>query len=369
MTNHLIEYAGSELVLAEFAELLLARGWTVEIVCPFLDDPMKSEIDRLGIECSAEPAEARPLEYDLVYAQHGLLALADFADRGRDRPQSILLGGHLSPFNGMELISIGFEKAVADRLVCNSHETARRLRELGVPKPMTFVAHNAAPPAFFKAVRHRPAKHPLRILFVSNHPPEEVVACARLLAEAGHVVRAVGRRSGGAERIRPETIDAADAVVTIGKTVQYALGMRVPAFVYDRFGGPGYLNESNLMRAGWHNFSGRCCGDKMTAEQLAEAIAAGYADAWRFVRTVPKAALARFNADTLLNRLLQVEGKRPAERRAALQRARQTAARERIARELVLDKDRRGRRAEAKLQAARTAPAAGRSRSARRGNA
>ena len=42
-----------------------------------------------------------------------------------------------------------------------------------------------------------------------------------------------------------ELLDHYDCVISIGKTVQYCLVQGIPVFLYDRFGGPGYLNESN----------------------------------------------------------------------------------------------------------------------------
>ena len=44
----------------------------------------------------------------------------------------------------------------------------------------------------------------------------------------------------------PEVLAPYDAVVTIGKTVQYALSMGIPAYVYDHFGGVGWLDEDSL---------------------------------------------------------------------------------------------------------------------------
>jgi hypothetical protein len=54
-----------------------------------------------------------------------------------------------------------------------------------------------------------------------------------------------------------ELLDHYDCVISIGKTVQYCLVQGIPVFLYDRFGGPGYLNESNYELAEYYNFSGR----------------------------------------------------------------------------------------------------------------
>jgi len=39
----------------------------------------------------------------------------------------------------------------------------------------------------------------------------------------------------------------------------------VPVYLYDHFGGCGWLTEDNFALAEWHNFSGRGFGKKSTA--------------------------------------------------------------------------------------------------------
>ncbi len=62
----------------------------------------------------------------------------------------------------------------------------------------------------------------------------------------------------------------ADVVITIGKTVQYCLVSGTPVYVYDHYGGVGFLNDKNYEVAKIHNFSGREArrksGEKIAAE-------------------------------------------------------------------------------------------------------
>jgi hypothetical protein len=77
-------------------------------------------------------------------------------------------------------------------------------------------------------------------------------------------------------RVTPELIHEHDAVVSIGKTVQYALAAGVPVFCYDHFGGPGWLNDGNVEAAARHNFSGRGFTARDSASELVEEIGDGY---------------------------------------------------------------------------------------------
>ncbi|WP_416914340.1 hypothetical protein [Seohaeicola sp.] len=63
-------------------------------------------------------------------------------------------------------------------------------------------------------------------------------------------------------------------VLTIGKSVQYAMAARRPVYVYDRFGGPGWITSENFKNAEKFNFSGRCVGQEKRAEEIASEILA-----------------------------------------------------------------------------------------------
>ena len=130
---------------------------------------------------------------------------------------------------------------------------------MGLDGPRAHVFHNAAPARYA-----RPAGAPRqalrKLILVSNHLPHEVKEAAVLLRARGIDVKRWGR-GGDVRNMRllPKHLDDVDAVVSIGKTVQYALRSRVPVFVYDRFGGPGWLTPDNFDRCAHANFSGRCC--------------------------------------------------------------------------------------------------------------
>ena len=82
---------------------------------------------------------------------------------------------------------------------------------------------------------------------VSNHPPKELQEAMSLLSARGYqvdmLIDAIGSEKPAITSA--ELLDHYDCVISIGKTVQYCLVQGIPVFLYDRFGGPGYLNESN----------------------------------------------------------------------------------------------------------------------------
>ena len=74
-------------------------------------------------------------------------------------------------------------------------------------------------------------------------------------------------------------LPAYDLVVSIGKTVPYALAQRVPVYYNDHFGGPGYLDAHNFERARHGNFCGRAFWRTLNAAELYADIKAGHAAA------------------------------------------------------------------------------------------
>jgi hypothetical protein len=79
--------------------------------------------------------------------------------------------------------------------------------------------------------------------------------------------------------VQPADIASADAVISIGKSVAYVIAQRKPVYMYDHFGGDGWLTPENFVHSQTHNFSGRPSCNKRTAGAIAHEIQDGYAGA------------------------------------------------------------------------------------------
>lgn len=114
------------------------------------------------------------------------------------------------------------------------------------------------------------------VLFVTNHSCEEIIEAHHVLESKGVRCHLIGI-DGEYRLLTPKDIRAADAVVTIGKTVQYCLVSGTPVYVYDHFGGYGYMTDETYEDARYSNFSGRG-GIRMTGDEMASEILAGFSD-------------------------------------------------------------------------------------------
>lgn len=303
-TNHFELLAGSELVILEMAEYLLGLGHSVDIVANHLGGPMRGLATRAGAQVLVASEEINALEYDLLLSINHVGPILSYvrSDSMVERSRIIFL--HVDLNWKLSQPGLVHEPLLADEVWVHSLEAAKHFSDAGIPAEKMAVFHNAAPARFW--VNRGCDRTDLNtVTIVSNHAPDEVRSAADQLRAKGVSVLHVGRGGDQRKRVGPKLLAQSDAVVTIGKTVQYCLASRVPVYVYDHFGGPGYLSEGNFEKAAWHNFSGRCTQRKLTAEALADEVVRGFADAAHFTANLPAPSLARFRLGPYLDKALE----------------------------------------------------------------
>lgn len=282
LTNHFKWLAGSEIVALQAALGFAAFGDEVTFAANIIGAPMSEYSTEMRL--TDDVAGIDLAAFDLIWCQHDLLSLLPVAAFERASSEGVphIACVSLSPFEPYEHVNGVLAGALSADVFANSAETADAVvaANLGViERSAIHVFHNAAPAEFWRSARGDETAPPLKsVLFVSNHPPPEVDACAALLAQQGLSVRRMGL-GHELELLRPADLESADALVSIGKTVCYAIAMGKPAFIYDHFGGDGWLGRTNFERNQHFNFSGRPHQRRSNPEALVNSILEGYADA------------------------------------------------------------------------------------------
>lgn len=303
-TNHFQEIAGSELVILEFAELFRQMEHEVCICANFLGAPMKGMAERAGCELRLADDSINAFEFDLVMAINQVAPLFRYEESEAMRPATRFVFMHVDLNFTLSQPGLVHEPMLADEIWLHSEEAKAHFIELGLPRSKTYLFHNAAPPRFWRLEReYSPTLK--SVLLVSNHLPDELLELKQALLKRGIAVKHMGRNGDDYGRLGPKALLEADVVVSIGKTAQYCLASRTPLFVYDHFGGPGYLTEENLEEAAWYNFSGRCCQRKVGAAALADALIEGYPAAVKFIQELPNPRRGRFRLRPQLLQLLE----------------------------------------------------------------
>lgn len=282
--SQLRNYSGSEIVTLELIEHFTQEGWDVTVFTHYLDDPIKSDIEacapRIITASSSDSAELDPKDFDVVWIHHHTIT-SDFLrklDNTAKKPTVIF--HHMSSSEPLEApLFFSIEKKLAHCIAYNSQETQHILHEkMGIQKNIAneIIFDNPAPDRFLDSKSSLKEKDTLeRVAVISNHPPEEVLAAVELLKDKGVSIDVIGRKGGEITRVTPDLLTDYDAVVTIGKTVQYGIAANIPVYCYDRFGGPGFINTRNYDKAHWHNFSGRGYSKK-TARAIMGEISGNY---------------------------------------------------------------------------------------------
>ena len=299
-----VSIAGSELVIMELAEELLTRGWEVVICAWVIADPMKSLAKKAGVRLLEDPLEARPFQYDLVWCQNRLEPIFDYSPSDQDVERTFFSFAHLDRTWSYAQPGVVAEGLLGQLFVVISEKAVNRVVERGLPKPLVTMFRNAAPAVFEMAPP--PLKStPERVLIVSNHAPEELREAASRLRSEGIDVAHFG--TGGdvtGHRLLPADLAGADAVVSIGKTVPYALRARRAVYVYDHFGGPGWLTRDNFAAARERNFSGLCYPRKLCGAEIAEEITSGYRCAAEQAACLPAETINVFRLERFVDQLL-----------------------------------------------------------------
>jgi hypothetical protein len=165
----------------------------------------------------------------------------------------------MSPFEPLEFtMNPEIENSLADIILANSSETAQKLDSMGIDLDRIEVFGNPAPRVFFDFPQNQ--KSNSYFLFITNHPPLEILEAMEILSERGETFIHIGMGSkwADARRVTPKDLAEASVVISIGKTIQYAIAMKKTFYIYDHFGGDGFISSiDNFKSNSFFNFSGR----------------------------------------------------------------------------------------------------------------
>lgn len=305
--NHLANFAGSEMVVLELCEYLLRQGLKVDVYTHYFGNPVKSPLRNPHLRVIDNPDHRFNLnDYGLVWIHHQIIPRS-ILEQLANRPSTVpFVYHHMSPYEPLEFPFLAaVELQLADLILTNSKETLRAFRKLGLNNDGRLVVFGNPAPDEFMVKRPITKDNFSNLLVVSNHIPKEVQDAVEILNSRGIQGHFLGHHIGEPARLTPQELQKHDLVITIGKTVQYALLSNVPVYCYDHFGGPGFLNEKNFRKARDLNFSGRGFGRK-SAEEIANDIITNYATASKAFNELHRRYAKKFTLSNRMNNLFKL---------------------------------------------------------------
>lgn len=280
----------------------------VTAVTVFATEEMREEFARAGIRVLDVDAFEPEGVCDCVFAHH-FPVLDALLCKGLECRKIVL--SSLSGMLEIESFPIWHDQATV--LTVMSVNTARKHHaNYGIPLERMEVFENSIPDKFanFERTRRLPPARPNRVAAVSNHRPPEVAALKSVLPPDIEI-DFVGMNGNIYREVTPDFLARYDLVITIGKTVQYALALGIPVYEYDHFGGNGYITPDNMAEEAVSNFSGRsgmrCC----TTETLADELLSGYPMAVARAEELRALAIDRFLLSKKMDALLALVEQRP----------------------------------------------------------
>ena len=268
-------FTGSEIHVSELATFFRDQEASVTCLAMELGDPMASELRVQGVKVINHWQLSREVrEFDLVWSHHETIFLwLHLVHRVRARRHLHGLLSWQQKIERVPLIPRHLENGNL-RFVANATETRDAAARKSGRNDIT-VMPNFVPAPFARTFRGTLPEKPERIAVVSNHVPAEVLEASELLEQRGFAVTIFGM-GHTYTRLNETTLLGFDIVITIGKTVQYGLTQGIPVFVYDRFGGPGYIHPVDIDAHAAQNFSGRSEPRRLTAEEICRDLVDGY---------------------------------------------------------------------------------------------
>ncbi|HFG1713184.1 TPA: hypothetical protein ACGF0P_003675, partial [Vibrio cholerae] len=115
-----------------------------------------------------------------------------------------------------------------------------------------------------------------RVIIVSNHIPQELRDVIKLAPEIEFTIAGIDDK---VKLIDAEFLSEFDAVISIGYTVVTAIQAKIPIYMYDHFGGEGWLTGAIFSRSSHYNFSGRPERKIKSAQDIISELKNGFANA------------------------------------------------------------------------------------------
>lgn len=300
---HMTGLHGSVLHVMEYAKFFKSIKADVSIGAVFIHPTVRELAASEKIPLYRLNDVPLDTEYDIVYALH-LFLFPYLLIQGLSYRHSIL--GLLGAKVPLEQLPPSCMYPYFDLITAISPEIIARYRdEFLLDEKLFTLIPNPLPMDFLEksGVKTTWAPKIGKVAVVSNHKVPELLEMAEI---APWRTDFFGSAYGNSVRMTPELLLGYDAIITIGKTVQYGMGLGVPVFEYDYNGGCGWITPQNMEAEAETNFSGRSTYAKRDAATLVRDLTAGYATAVAQAAALRAKALETYSIIKLITRQIKL---------------------------------------------------------------
>lgn len=293
------QFAGSEINAATIAKRFKELGYEVYMLAMYFGEPLYTEVKEnfdYIIDIKKNDFDFTNIEFDIVWAHHSFLLNWLIFEKGLKAKR--IIASSLSPVVPFEFIP-NYANDLS-LVLANSKETKEALINEGIKE--VHVLENYSFKKYFE--QENDIKSLKNIAIVSNHIPQEVKEAKKLLESNGYNVQIYGIE-GKRELIDDKILKKYDAIISIGKTVQYAMSLQIPIYVYDIHGGEGYITLENIEKNREKNFSGRGF-EKKSAKQIYTEIVEKFSKTLKIMPEIKEYAYKNFCFENNIDKIIEI---------------------------------------------------------------
>lgn len=300
LTNfNIINFTGSELDTVTVAEYFLNNGYDVTIFTILYGNPLYNNLNKRIKLINYNNADELEKKYDIIWAHH--YPLLDYLLFKKKINADYIHYVSLSSFLGYESLPLYYKDL--NMISVLSEEGLTKLKNERIDTKDIKIFPNYSFKEYFD-IKIKDRKEPKKICIVSNHVAPELLDFRNIATKNGIKVDIYGF-GYKYTKITGNLLNKYDVVITIAKTVYYALSLGIPCYCYDRFGGDGLITISNFSNSLKYNFSGRFSRKKRTGKQIYDEIINNYGEVVSQAKEIRKLSYQTFCFEKIIKDTLK----------------------------------------------------------------
>lgn len=288
-------FAGSEIATLTLANYYLRNGYTVDVFTLEYDYPIKKYVNKKINIITLETIDNLKENYDFIWSHHfPLLNYILFSKKIKGKK---IYFESLSYKLPIEAFPIYYNQLSLTGVV--SEKVKRALMEKGFDTSNSYILPNYATKECFD-VEYNKRQSLNKIAIVSNHLPNELEEFAKLARKSNIIVDIYGFNHK-IEYITPELLADYDLVISLGKTVFFALAIGIPCYTYDENVSEGYITKENIELNLKNNFANNIGYSAKNPNEIYDDIINNYVHILAQTEEIKEFAKNNFFMDTLMN--------------------------------------------------------------------
>lgn len=292
-------FTGTELVTLSQANYFLNKGYDVDIFTLEFGSPLKEHISEKIRVVTLGNIDELYEKYDVMIGRH--YPLVDYLLFTRGIQPERIYSECCSYWLPIEAYPIYYKNLTLCGVV--SSKIINELSSKGYDTSDVYLMPNSATDEYFNTTWQGDGTLK-KIAIVSNHPQTELKQFKEFAENEGDFQVDIYGMHHKYELVTPELLSEYDLIISVAKTIYYALAIGIPAYTYDESCTVGYITCDNYKENLNNNFDNDTEFKKKTAKELFNDITSNYQSAFNDRDELKSYARTDFSFNNLMDDLI-----------------------------------------------------------------